>query len=103
MNALGVLSQLLEIVVALLLAPLLTGWVNQWRARLQNKSAPPLLQPYRVLHKLFNKESVLAEHASPLFRMAPYIVFGCMLLACAIIPTLSTDLPLSPAAGCWCR
>ena len=98
MSALGVVSQLLEIVTALLLAPLLTGWVNQWRARLQNKSAPPLLQPYRVLHKLFNKESVVAEHASPLFRMAPYIIFGCMALACAIIPTLSTDLPLSSAA-----
>jgi len=98
MSWLGFLSQLMAIVTALLLAPLMTGWVNQWRARLQNKSAPSLLQPYRVLHKLFNKESVLAEHASPLFRAAPYIVFGCMLLATAIIPTLSTDLPLSPAA-----
>ena len=98
MSALGLLSQLMAILVALVLAPLLSGWVNQWRARLQNKSAPGLLQPYRVLRKLFNKESVLAEHASTLFRMVPYIVFGCMLLASAIIPTLSTDLPLSPAA-----
>jgi formate hydrogenlyase subunit 4 len=98
MSVLGVLSQLLEIVVALLLAPLLVGWVNQWRAWLQNRSAPGVLQPYRVLHKLFNKESVVAEHASPLFRSAPYIVFSCMLLASAIIPTLSTDLPLAPAA-----
>ena len=95
---LGVISQVLEIMVALALAPLLVGWVNQWRAWLQNRSGPGLLQPYRVLHKLFNKESVLAHHASPLFRGAPYIVFGCMLLASAIIPTLSTDLPLSPAA-----
>jgi formate hydrogenlyase subunit 4 len=98
MTASGVFSQLLEIVAALALAPLLTGWVNQCRAWLQNKSAPSLLQPYRVLHKLFNKESVLAEHASQLFRSTPYIVFGCMTLGCAIIPTLSTDLPLSPAA-----
>ncbi len=98
MNVLAVISQLLEIVVALALAPLLTGWVNQWRAWLQNKSAPSLLQPYRVLHKLFNKDSVVAEHASPLFRVSPYIVFGCMTLACAIIPTLSTDLPLASAA-----
>jgi formate hydrogenlyase subunit 4 len=98
MSVLGSLSQLLEIVVALLLAPLLVGWVNQWRAWLQNKSAPGLLQPYRLLHKLFNKESVVAHRASPLFRAAPYIVFSCMLLASAIIPTLSTDLPLAPAA-----
>ena len=98
MNALGYFSQILEILLALLLAPLLTGWINQWRAWLQNKSAPSLFQPYRKLHKLFHKELVLAEHASPLYRATPYVVFGCMALACAIIPTLSTDLPLSPAA-----
>jgi formate hydrogenlyase subunit 4 len=94
----SVTSQCLEIVAALALAPLLTGWVNQWRAWLQNRSAPPLLQQYFLLHKLFNKESVVATHASPLFRSAPYIVFGCMTLACSIVPTLSTDLPLSLAA-----
>jgi formate hydrogenlyase subunit 4 len=94
----GAVSQLLAIVLALALAPLLTGWVNQCRAWLQNKTAPPLLQPYYLLHKLFNKESVVAEHASPLFRATPYIMFGCMLLASSIIPTLSTDLPLSLAA-----
>ncbi len=98
MNLLGAASQLLEIVLALAAAPLLVGWVNQCRAWLQNRSAPSLLQPYRALHKLFNKESVVAENASPLFRVAPYVVFGCMALACAIVPTLSTDLPLSPAA-----
>jgi formate hydrogenlyase subunit 4 len=94
----GLLSQLLEIAIAIALAPLLGGWINQCRAWLQNKSAPSLWQPYRLLHKLFNKESMLAHHASPLFRAAPYLVFGCMVLACAIIPTLSTDLPLAPAA-----
>ena len=98
MSIYGVISQVLEIVVALALAPLLTGWVNQWRAWLQNKSAPSLWQPYRLLHKLFNKDSVVADHASPLFRAVPYIVFGCMALASSIVPTLSTDLPLAPAA-----
>jgi formate hydrogenlyase subunit 4 len=94
----GLLSQLLEITSALLLAPLLLGWVNQCRAWLQNKSAPSVLQPYRMLHKLFNKESVVADQASPIFRVAPYLVFGCMVLAASIVPTLSTDLPLSQAA-----
>ena len=94
----GLLSQLLEIVIAIALAPLLTGWVNQVRAWLQNRTAPSLWQPYLVLHKLFNKESMVADSASRLFRTAPYVKFGCMVLACAIIPTLSTDLPLAPAA-----
>jgi formate hydrogenlyase subunit 4 len=98
MTLTGIASQILEIVAALALAPLLSGWVAQCRAWLQNKSAPSLLQPYRTLHKLFNKDSVLADRASSLFRAAPYIVFGCMALACGIVPTLSTELPLSPAA-----
>jgi len=97
-SALGLASQLLEIVAALALAPLLAGWVGQCRAWLQNRSGPGLLQPYRVLHKLFNKDSVVAHHAGPLFRTAPYVIFGCMTLASGIVPTLSTDLPLSPAA-----
>jgi len=98
MSATGLASQLLEIVISIAVAPLLAGWVGMWRAWLQNKSAPGFWQPYRMLHKLFNKESVVADNASPLFRATPYIVFGCMVLACAIIPTLSTDLPLAPAA-----
>ncbi|MBL8472121.1 MAG: NADH-quinone oxidoreductase subunit H [Rhodocyclaceae bacterium] len=98
MTFLGAISQLLAITAALLLAPLLMGWVNQWRAWMQNRSAPSLLQPYRMLHKLFHKESVVAEHATPLFRVVPYIVFGAMTLACGIVPTLSTELPLAPAA-----
>ncbi len=92
------IAQLLAVVVAVAGAPLLTGWINQCRAWLQNRSAPPLLLPYRTLHKLFWKESVVAENASPLFRGAPYIVFGAMVLACGIVPSLSTDLPLAPAA-----
>lgn len=98
MSALGAVSQLLEIAAALALAPLLLGWVNQWRAWLQNRRGPGLLQPYRMLHKLFHKDSIIAGRASPLFRAAPYLVFGCLALACGIVPTLSTDLPLSPAA-----
>jgi len=33
-----------------------------------------------------------------MYRISPYVVFSCMLLAAMIIPTLSTNLPLAPAA-----
>jgi formate hydrogenlyase subunit 4 len=98
MNPASLVLQLLQVVIALLLAPLLMGWVGQCRAWLQNRSAPPLTQPYRQLAKLFEKDAVLAHNASGLFRLVPYILFGCMALACAIVPTLSTDLPFAPAA-----
>ncbi len=94
----GLISQFAVLALAVLLAPMLTGWVNQCRAWLQNRSAPGLLQPYRLLNKLFNKEVVLAHNASPLFRSAPYAIFGCLALAAAIVPKVGTDLPLNAAA-----
>jgi len=97
-TASAVLLQFLELVTALLAAPLLTGWVNQCRAWLGNRKAPPLLLFYRQLAKLFEKEVVLAGNASSLFRAAPYFIFACMALASMIVPTLSTDLPFGPAA-----
>ena len=97
-NGSGIAAQITELVLAVLLAPLLTGWVNQCRAWLQNKSGPGLLRPYQTIRKLFAKDAVIATNASPLFRTAPYIVFACMLVATAIVPTLGTDLPFSIAA-----
>jgi formate hydrogenlyase subunit 4 len=98
MNAEGFAAQLMATLVALVGAPLLVGWVNQWRAWLQNRSAPPLTLPLRMLHKLFWKESVAAHGATAMYRVAPYVVFGCMLVASMIVPTLTTNLPLAPAA-----
>ncbi|HKB82877.1 MAG TPA: NADH-quinone oxidoreductase subunit H [Burkholderiales bacterium] len=91
-------SQLFQTLLVVLAAPLLLGWVNQCRAWLQNRSGPGWLQPYRVLRKLFLKDAVLAYNASVLFRITPYVVFGCMALAASIVPVLATDLPFSPAA-----
>ncbi|NTV94615.1 MAG: formate hydrogenlyase [Thiobacillus sp.] len=94
----GLLLQIFQTVLAIILAPLLMGWVNQCRAWLQGRTAPPISQPYRVIRKLFHKDAVLAHDASRLFRFAPYIIFACMALAAGIVPTVANDLPFSPAA-----
>ena len=98
MTAAALLSQFLQLAIAMLLAPLLLGWVNQCRAWLQNKSAPSILLPYRMIRKLFHKDAVVASNASPIFRMTPYIVFAAMALAAAIVPSLATDLPFARVA-----
>ena len=98
MRPLDVVTQVLEVLAALAAAPIFVGWVNQCRAWLQNRSAPSLWLPYRGIRKLFHKEAVIAETASPLFRVAPYIIFGAMTLAAAIIPSMGTRLPLTIAA-----
>jgi formate hydrogenlyase subunit 4 len=98
MRPIDLIAQVLEVVAALAAAPLFVGWVNQCRAWLQNRSAPSLWLPYRSIRKLFHKEAVIADTASPLFRLTPYVVFGAMTLAAAIIPSMGTRLPLTIAA-----
>jgi len=98
MTLTAVLSQFLQVALALLLAPLLVGWINQCRAWLAGKRAPSLLLPYRTIRKLFAKDAVVAQNASPIFRLTPYIVFGAMTCAAAIVPSLATDLPFARAA-----
>src|SRR6267154_3214247 len=90
--------QVTGIALAVAAAPVFVGWVNQCRAWLQNKSAPGLLQPYRGIRKLFHKDAVIAENASRLFRLAPYVVFGAMVTAAAVIPSIATRLPFTQAA-----
>ncbi len=98
MSAITIVRQLSEVVLAIAIAPLFGGWIAQCRAWLQSRTAPPLIQPYRMLRKLFHKDAALATTASPLFRMTPYILFGTMVLAAAIIPSIATDLTFARAA-----
>ena len=79
-------------------APLLAGWLQRVKSHMQNSAAPPVWQPYRNLSKLLRKKMVLAENASWLFRAVPYIVFGAMLLAAAVVPLIAVRLPTDAAA-----
>jgi len=89
MNAAAWLLALLQTTLFVACAPLLSGWLKQVKCRLQNRRAPPVWQPYLNLAKLFRKEVVLAETASPLFRAVPYVVFAMTTLAAAIIPLIA--------------
>jgi formate hydrogenlyase subunit 4 len=90
--------EILQILVLLAVAPAFTGWVRMLKCWSQGRTSPGLFQPYRDIIKLFSKDVVLAENASWIFRITPYIVFGVSVLAGGIIPTLSVDLPLSATA-----
>jgi formate hydrogenlyase subunit 4 len=81
-----------------LLAPFLAGWVKWLKCRLQNRRGAPPWQPYRDLLRLSRKQVVLAESASPIFRVAPYIVFSVTVLAISIVPVVTVHLPLAALA-----
>jgi formate hydrogenlyase subunit 4 len=98
MMPIEIVTQVVEVIAGLAVAPLFLGWINQCRAWLQNRRAPSIALPYRGIRKLFHKDAVIAHNASPLFRLAPYVVFGAMVTAAAIIPSMGTRLPFSAAA-----
>jgi formate hydrogenlyase subunit 4 len=94
----ALLLQLLHMALVLLLAPGLTGLVRKLKARMMGRRGPPVVQPYRDLIRLLRKEAVVAESASWLFRVTPYLVFTAIWLGAAIIPSFATQLLLGPTA-----
>ncbi len=84
-----------QMLLVLLLAPLLTGWVRMLKARLLRRRGPSVLQPYRDLFKLLRKEAVLADSASWLFRVVPYLIFAALWVAAALVPTFAGGLLFS--------
>ena len=89
----GYLLEVMQMLLALLLAPGLAGFVRWLKARLQNRRGAPPWQPYFELRKLFRKEVVMSNNASWLFRFAPYIVFASTVAVAMLIPLVVTPLP----------
>ena len=87
--------QVLQVVVVLLLAPLITGVIARGEAIVQQRRGPRLLQPYYNIAKLLSKETVLPAPAGPLFRAAPYVSFAGYATVPLLIPVLTSfGLPL---------
>ncbi len=91
-------TQLVQLVLVLVLAPLLSGVTRKIKSRLLRRRGPSVFQPYRDILKLIRKETVIADNASWLFRTAPYVIFATTWLAAALIPTFAAGLAFSAAA-----
>ena len=91
-DPLNILSQT---VLLLLLAPLLTGCIRNWKAKLQNRRGARVWQPYSDLIKFFRKDMVISEHASWVFSFAPYVVFITALVAGLLVPMVTVQAPMS--------
>src|SRR6185436_15155121 len=91
----ALLIQSLQMGLVLMLAPLLLGFTRKVKARLLRRQGPPLLQPYLDLLRLSRKEVILAENASWLFGIAPYMIFAATWVGAALVPTFATGLHFS--------
>src|SRR5437773_1631852 len=93
------LTIILQTALLLALAPLVSGCIKNWKAKLQNRRGPRIWQPYLDLAKFLRKDMVISEHASWIFRLMPYVLFLSTLLAGLMVPLISESAPLSLFGG----
>src|SRR3989454_5696877 len=90
---------ILQVLLLLLLAPLVSGCIKNWKGKLQNRRGPRVWQPYFDLAKFLRKDMVISEHTSWIFRAVPYVLFISTLLAGLMVPLVSAAAPLSLFGG----
>jgi formate hydrogenlyase subunit 4 len=83
---------LVQIVGGLLLAPLLPGLVQHWKARLQGRRGPSVVQPYRELRRLWSKSAVTVEGTTAVYRLAPPVVAASATIAVLLVPVASRNV-----------
>lgn len=84
---------LLNVVLALFLAPLCEGIMRKLRARIHSRIGPPITQPYWDLLKLLGKED-LRSTGGVVYASLPALTLGSLLLLATLIP-MGTAAPLA--------
>ncbi|MCL4204650.1 MAG: NADH-quinone oxidoreductase subunit H [Pirellulaceae bacterium] len=79
-------SGLIQILLALVLAPLLMSVIHRTKARFAGRRGQPWLQPYRELGKLLRKSAVYSRTTSPLFYAGPVFGGAAIVLALVFLP-----------------
>jgi formate hydrogenlyase subunit 4 len=95
----ALLKVVAQLVLLLMLAPLVSGFIKTLKARLQMRRGPRLLQSYSNIHKLLRKGMVIPDTASWLFSATPYVVFVATLLAGLMAPMVAADTPIGLFGG----
>ncbi len=80
---------------AVLLMPfVLVGVINRTKSWWAGRKGPRLTQSFHDLRRLLGKRPVISGVASPLFRVGPYAVLVCALVAMSMTPLLGAFAPV---------
>ena len=85
---------LIHPILALILAPLLTGVINRIKAVFAGRTGQPLLQAYFDLFKLLRKGAVYSKTTTWIFRAGPVVGLASVLVALAVVPFGGISAPL---------
>ena len=67
---------LLQLISAILVAPLFDGFARKLRAKYQSRIGPSIFQTYRDLYKLLKRGRTKSHSASFIYQIAPYLMFA---------------------------
>lgn len=81
-----IVGMFVQAVAVVVLAPLIQGFIQWCKARLQNRRGPAPWQPYLTLFKLLAKDVVIARTASWVTIVAPFLCFGAAFAVAALAP-----------------
>ncbi|WP_192458273.1 respiratory chain complex I subunit 1 family protein [Musicola keenii] len=84
---------LLQAVVMMAAAPLLSGMSRVIRAKMHSRQGPGILQDYRDLFKLLRRQEVAPQHSGGVFRLMPFVLLGTMLLVAMTLPAVTDASP----------
>ncbi|CAH0540509.1 respiratory chain complex I subunit 1 family protein [Vibrio marisflavi] len=87
-----------QAVLMLLLAPLVTGFSRVLRAKIHSRQGPGILQDYRDIIKLLRRQSVAPANAGVIFWIMPWVLIVTMLLIAMALPTVTETSPF-PISG----
>jgi formate hydrogenlyase subunit 4 len=88
---------LVNILLALLFAPLCEGVIRKVTARIQSRQGPPLVQPYYDLLKLLGKEDIESGEIPAVQRWTAYLSLASALTLALLVP-MGARAPLSAHA-----
>ena len=91
----NIVLPILQIIIIAGLSPLVKGFINKIEARLQCRRGASMFQPYYNLVKLLQKDAVVSETASWIFKATPYVTFISILIIVLLVPVLSASVPLN--------
>lgn len=91
----SLIHSIVHVVIVLLMPPLLLGVINKTKAWFAGRVGPPVVQPYRDLIKLLQKQSVFSSTTTWVFRFGPVVGVATGLVAAMLIPLGHASSPLS--------
>jgi formate hydrogenlyase subunit 4 len=78
-----------QFLIIVFFSPLVNGVIKKFKANMQGRKGPGVLQAYYDLMRLFKKDMVVSTVTSWVFKAAPYIVFTATMSTALLVPVVT--------------